>query len=115
MHRTRFNNHCFKQKNLGKRAEVRRKIWAQSKKNPNGARGCPGDGEPECKQRPEGGWWKFEEGLLPWEEMSWKTSETSDLLVKVGLLWRTGQGHDLRPLPPVTQVLKPTTGSQEPL
>lgn len=54
-----------------------RKIWAQSKKNPNGERSCPGDGEPECKQKPEEGWWKFEEGLLPWEEVSWKTSETS--------------------------------------
>lgn len=63
-------------------------------------------------QRKAGG--NLRRGFCPGKR-SWKTSETPDLLVKLGLLWGTGQGHDPRPLPPITQVLKPTTGSQEPL
>lgn len=40
-----------------------------------------------------------EEGVLPWEEVAWKISEVSDLLVKVVLVQGTAQGHDPGPLP----------------
>ena len=42
---------------------------------------------------------EFKEGVLPQEEVAWKTSEVSDLLVKVVLVQGTVQGYDPKSLP----------------
>lgn len=49
-----------------------------------------------------------EEGVLPWEGVAWKTSEVSNLLVKVVLVQGTSQGHNPKPSLPVTQALRLT-------
>ena len=54
MYTAGLNNKYSQRNHLDKRAEIMgRKILAQSKKNSNGARSCPGQGELECKQRSE--------------------------------------------------------------
>lgn len=40
-----------------------------------------------------------EEGVLPWEGVAWKTSEVSNLLVKVVWVQGTSQGHNFKPVP----------------
>lgn len=45
---------------------------------------------------------KCEEGVLPWEGVAWKTSEVSDLLVKVVLVQGTARGYNPKPCHPGT-------------